>query len=122
MVDSSWSLGRRRRVPGRIYWRSGRGGAPGSAPRRGVSPGNRPSGPCSVTICPVDDVGQGPPIQIGPQVVAEQVDPAMLSDIAAAGDVRGDEDALVFPEAGIGLVLELAHVDVERDPSEPSVG
>ena len=37
----------------------------------------------------------------------------MLTHVTAAGDVRGDEHAIVVPEAAIGLVLELTHVDVE---------
>src|SRR5205809_401856 len=44
----------------------------------------------SITICPIDDVGQGLPVQIGAQVVAEEVDPPMLPPVAAAGDMRGD--------------------------------
>src|ERR1700720_2834866 len=33
------------------------------------------AGHWSITICPIDDVGQGPPVQIGAQIVAEEVDP-----------------------------------------------
>src|SRR5438105_15952072 len=67
----------------------------------------------SIPIRPIDDVGQGTPVQIGAQIVAEEVDPTVLTHVSAPGDVRGDEDTLIVPEATIRLVFELAHVDVE---------
>src|SRR5262245_20774604 len=42
----------------------------------------------------------------------------MLRHVCTAGDMRGDQDALVLPEAGIGGVLELALVDVEADAAQ----
>ena len=44
----------------------------------------------------------------------------MLTGVSAAGDMWGDEDALVVPEAMIGFMLELTHVDVECDASQLS--
>src|SRR6266550_6807067 len=37
----------------------------------------------------------------------------MLTHVAAARDMRGDEDALIVPEATIGFMLKLTHIDVE---------
>src|SRR5688572_18525301 len=74
----------------------------------------------SIPLRPVDDVGQGPPVQISAQIVAEEADPPMLRQVSAAGDVRSDENALVVPEATIGFVFELAHIDVEGHPSQRS--
>jgi hypothetical protein len=33
----------------------------------------------------------------------------MLTRVTAAGDMRGDEDALVVPEATIGFMFKLTH-------------
>src|SRR5262245_29505197 len=44
----------------------------------------------------------------------------MLAHVTAARDMRGDEDALVVPEATIGFPLELALVDVQGHPPQPS--
>ena len=40
----------------------------------------------------------------------------MLTHVTAARDMRGDEDALVVPEATIGFMFELTHIDVEGHP------
>src|SRR5882762_72012 len=37
----------------------------------------------------------------------------MLTHVTAARDMRGDEDALIVPEAAIGFMLELTDIDVE---------
>jgi hypothetical protein len=70
------------------------------------------AGHSSITICPIDDVGQGPPVQIGALVVAEEVDPPMLTHVTAGRDMGGDEDALIVPEATIGFMVKLTHIDV----------
>src|SRR5438128_5124236 len=74
----------------------------------------------SITIRPIDDIGQGTPVQIGAQVVAEEVDPPMLTHVTAARDMRGDEDALIVPEATIGFMFELTHIDVQGRPPQLS--
>src|SRR2546425_1333911 len=74
----------------------------------------------SIAIRPIDDIGQGTPVQIGAQVVAEEVDPPMLTHVTAARDMRGDEDALIVPEATIGFMFELTHIDVQGRPPQLS--
>src|SRR2546426_7379961 len=64
-----------------------------------VRPSPAATGHWSITICPIDNVGQGPPVQIGAQIIAEEVDPPMLTHVTAARDTRGDEDALIVPHA-----------------------
>src|SRR5215216_2048404 len=44
----------------------------------------------------------------------------MLTLVTAARDMRSDEDARIVPEATIGCMLELAHIDVEGHPPQPS--
>src|SRR3989442_15321559 len=78
--------------------------------------------PWSITIRPIDDIGQGTPVQIGAQIVAEEADPPMLTHVTAARDVRGDEDALIVPEATIGFMFKLPHIDVEGRPPQLSRG
>src|SRR5260370_36300298 len=79
--------------------------------RRQASPAA--AGHWSITICPIDNVGQGPPVQIGAQIVAEEVDPPMPTHvITAARDMRGDGDALIVPEAMIGFMFKLTDIDV----------
>src|SRR6266705_3656727 len=85
---------------------------------RPLRPSPAAAGHWSITICPIDDVGQGPPVQIGAQIVAEEVDPPMLTHVTAARDMRGDEDALIVPEAAIGFVLKLTLIDVEGHPTQ----
>ncbi len=77
-----------------------------------LRPSPAAAGHWSITICPIDDVGQGPPVQIGAQIVAEEGDPPMLTHVTAARDMRGDEDALIVPEATIGFMFKLTHIDV----------
>ena len=36
----------------------------------------------------------------------------MLTHVTAARDMRGDEDALIVPEATIGFMFKLTHIDV----------
>src|SRR5439155_10437570 len=83
------------------------------ATARPLRPSPAAAGHWSITICPIDDVGQGPPVQIGAQIVAEQVDPSMLTHVTAARDMRGDEDALIVPEATIGFMFKLTLIHVE---------
>src|SRR5262245_45375447 len=87
--------------------------------------GNRPAAAkerSSIARGPVDDVGQRPAVEIGAQVLAEEVDAPMLTHVTAVRDVRGDEDALVVPEATIRFMLELAHVHVEGRSPQSSRG
>ena len=44
----------------------------------------------------------------------------MLANVAAARDMGGDEDALIVPEATIGLMFELALIDVQGRPPQLS--
>src|SRR5262245_57423668 len=76
----------------------------------------------SIAGGPVDDVGQGPSVEIGAQIVAEEVDAPMLTHVTAARDMWGDEDAFVVPEATIGFMFEFPHVDVEGHAPQPSRG
>src|SRR2546426_400800 len=92
----------------------------GGATDRPLRPSPAAAGHWSITICPIDDVGQGPPVQIGAQIVAEQVDPPMLTHVTAARDMRGDEDALIVPEATIGFMFKLTLIDVEGRPPQLS--
>src|SRR2546426_10413507 len=85
-----------------------------------VRPSPAATGHWSITICPIDNVGQGPPVQIGAQIVAEEVDPPMLTYVTAARNMRGDEDALIVPQAMIGFMFKLTHVDVQGHPPELS--
>ena len=72
-----------------------------------VRPSPAAAGHWSITICPIDDVGQGPAVQIGPQIVAEEVDPPMLTHVTAPRDMWGDENALIVPESTIGFMFKL---------------
>ena len=44
----------------------------------------------------------------------------MLTHVTAARDMRGDEDAIIVPEATIGFMFKLTYIDVEGRPPEPS--
>src|SRR5712692_10452130 len=78
------------------------------------------AGRSSITIRPIDDVGQGPPVQIGAQIVAEEVDPPMLTHITAARDMPSDEDVLIDPEATIGFMFEVIDIELYGRPSKLS--
>src|SRR5688572_7800729 len=45
----------------------------------------------------------------------------MLTRVSAARDMRGDEDAVIVPEATIGFMFELTHIDVQRHPPQLSL-
>src|SRR3981081_1791607 len=44
----------------------------------------------------------------------------MLPHVTAARDMRGDEDRLIVPEALIGFMFKLTHIDVQGHPPELS--
>src|SRR3989442_13878906 len=77
---------------------------------RPLRPSPAAAGHWAITICPIDDVGQGPPGQIGAQMVAEQGDPPMLTHVTAARDMRGDGDALMVPGTPSGFMLKLTPI------------
>src|SRR5262249_41040212 len=88
-----------------------------SCPRR---EGLRQSVPrrVSVALVPIDRVGQRPTLEIGAQIVTEQLDPAMLRNIRTSRNVRRDQDALVVPEPVVRLPLELAVIDIQRNAAQ----
>ncbi len=76
----------------------------------------------SVAPRPVDDVAQGPAVEVGAQVVAEDVDGAVPLLVADAGDVRRDQHAGIGPQLTPRRVLELADIDVEGGAAQVVAG
>src|SRR5438309_11159603 len=68
----------------------------------------------SIASIPVDDVLQGPAIEIGAQIVAEEVDGTVPILIAGTRDVRRDQNLGIGPQPRHRRVFEFTDIDIER--------
>src|SRR5215510_3519272 len=94
------------RGPPRIVWST----STASFPRRATS----------IALFPIDHVGQTPAVEMGTQILTEQVDTTMLRNIGTTGNVGRDENAFVVPEPTVRLPFELAVIDIQGDSSQLS--
>src|SRR6266436_2389170 len=67
---------------------------------------------------PIDNVAKRPAIEIGTQIVAEDVDTAMTVLIASGRNVRRDQHPGIGPETRHRRVLEFADINVERGAAQ----
>src|SRR5689334_22019952 len=72
----------------------------------------------SIAALPIDDIPQRRAIEIGAQVVAEEIDGAMTIPIAGSRNMRRDQHPRIGPEPRRRRVLEFADIDVERRASQ----
>src|SRR5262245_38001470 len=63
---------------------------------------------------PIDDIPERGALEIGAQVVAEEIDRAMTVLITGGRDMRRDQHPGIGPEPWRWRVLELADIDIER--------
>src|SRR6476661_6519489 len=76
------------------------------------------AGELSIAPFPVDDVPERPALEIGAQIVAEEIDGAMTVLIAGRRYMRCDQDLGIGPESRRRRVLEFAGINIERGAAQ----
>src|SRR5215467_11758912 len=69
--------------------------------------------PPLVPAFPIDHIAQRPAVEIGAQVVAEEVDRAVPVFVAGARDMRRDQYPGVGPQPRRRRMLEFTDIDIE---------
>src|SRR2546423_15127917 len=91
--------------------------------RRCALPRNDNSGSTGglIAAVPVDDVVQWFAFEIGAQILAEEIDPAMALVVAGARDVWRDQHPRIGPQPRRRQMPEFPDLDIERDAAQTAL-